>query len=58
MFLLLTGVGLAFSPWFWLFLTLKFLSNVALGGITLNAFVLAMELMGTIYLTTKSFVFY
>ncbi|XP_072391461.1 organic cation transporter protein-like isoform X1 [Diabrotica undecimpunctata] len=43
----LSGLGAAFSPWFALFLILKFLSAVATGGTMITSFVLIMEIIGT-----------
>uniref|UniRef100_A0A6P7GC20 Solute carrier family 22 member 3-like n=1 Tax=Diabrotica virgifera virgifera TaxID=50390 RepID=A0A6P7GC20_DIAVI len=43
----LSGLGAAFSPWFTLFIILKFLSAVATGGTMITSFVLIMEIIGT-----------
>lgn len=46
-----SGVGAAFSPWFWLFLVLRFICASATGGTMVTSFVLVMELVGK---TTKN----
>ncbi|XP_037922446.1 organic cation transporter protein-like isoform X2 [Hermetia illucens] len=43
---LITGVGSAFAPWFWLFCILKFITGFATGGTMVTSFVLVMELIG------------
>ncbi|CAG9859357.1 unnamed protein product [Phyllotreta striolata] len=43
----LSGLGAAFSPWFSLFMVMKFLSAVATGGTMITSFVLIMEIVGT-----------
>lgn len=41
------GLGAAFSPWFPLFLVMKFLSAIATGGTMITSFVFVMEIIGT-----------
>lgn len=41
-----TGTAAGFSPWFWLFLIMRFLSAAATGGTMVTSFVLVMELVG------------
>lgn len=43
-----TGTAAAFSPWFWLFLIMRFLSACATGGTMVTSFVLVMELIGMV----------
>ncbi|KAF2881386.1 hypothetical protein ILUMI_24784 [Ignelater luminosus] len=42
-----SGTAAAFSPWFWLFLVLRFICASATGGTMVTSFVLVMELIGT-----------
>lgn len=49
----ITGTMAGFSPWFWLFLVMRFLSAAATGGTMVTSFVLVMELVGKNY-TQKS----
>lgn len=44
-----TGTAAGFSPWFWLFLIMRFLSAAATGGTMVTSFVLVMELVGKVY---------
>ncbi|XP_055855210.1 organic cation transporter protein-like [Episyrphus balteatus] len=43
---LVSGVLAAFSPWFWVFVFLRFLCAVATGGNMLTSFCLIMEIIG------------
>ncbi|RZC43204.1 organic cation transporter protein, partial [Asbolus verrucosus] len=43
----IAGTCAAFSPWFALFLVLRFLGAIATGGTMVTSFVLVMELVGT-----------
>ncbi|XP_018565831.1 organic cation transporter protein isoform X2 [Anoplophora glabripennis] len=42
-----SGLAAAFSPWFTLFLIMRFLAALATGGTMVTSFVLVMELVGT-----------
>lgn len=41
-----SGLAAAFSPWFPLFLIMRFLAALATGGTMVTSFVLVMELVG------------
>lgn len=49
---LISGTAIAFTPWFWVFLVLRFISAAATGGTMVTSFVLVMEIIGTKWRTT------
>ncbi|KAJ8984883.1 hypothetical protein NQ317_002723 [Molorchus minor] len=42
----ISGLAAAVSPWFWLFLIMRFLAALATGGTMVTSFVLVMEIVG------------
>ncbi|KAK5650952.1 hypothetical protein RI129_001981 [Pyrocoelia pectoralis] len=43
---LMSSGAIAFAPWFWLFVILRFTAAIATGGVMVTSFVLIMELIG------------
>ncbi|GLV31845.1 uncharacterized protein CBL_07605 [Carabus blaptoides fortunei] len=53
----IAGVSIAFAPWLWLFMFLRFLVAIAAGGIHVTAFVITVEIVGRKYRSTLGILF-
>lgn len=47
----LLGIIAAFSPWYWFFVTFRFLLAIANGGTMITSFVMCMEVVGGVWRT-------
>ncbi|KAG5891587.1 hypothetical protein JTB14_022252 [Gonioctena quinquepunctata] len=52
-----SGLAAAFSPWFLLFLVMRFIAALATGGTMITSFVLIMEIVGTPWRTVVGIIY-